>query len=551
MGYPHVSPKPSGKPRTGKSKPDSGTRARPAHPPRAGGSTAQQREWRPPTAAAGASKRNSRRDEPKRGERGDQRDAGRGDRRPGRRPGPAESSRSGSPRPVEPGRRARGEQSPPFPDRRRESRPVEPSWEERRPGRRAPSEANRSQRERTGHPRGRERAPRPEVPPLTGPNAFVDLGVPATAAAVLAARSITEPTPIQALAIPAALAGQDVLGRGRTGSGKTLAFGLPMITRLAGGQPVPSQPRGLVLTPTRELAMQVADALQPVAAAMGLRTQIVMGGAAYDKQIRGLERADIVVATPGRLVDLLDRSALRLDNVRCAVIDEADHLADLGFLAEIDAIMSRLDQRAQVMLFSATLDDEVDRLVGDYLHEPMEYSADPATATVTDMVHHIVLVDGRHKDEVTNEIALQGERMLAFVRTQLGAERLAGQLDAAGVRAAALHGGMKQGQRTRTLADFRAGRISALVATDVAARGIHVDGVGLVLHVDAPHGPKDYLHRSGRTARAGARGTVISLGTNRQARLIKSLTSQAGVEAEILRARPGDRALLDLLRPTG
>ncbi|MGV1003460.1 MAG: DEAD/DEAH box helicase [Candidatus Nanopelagicales bacterium] len=385
------------------------------------------------------------------------------------------------------------------------------------------------------------------MPELTGQNGFVDLGVPRDLAAVLATQDITVPTPIQELTIPAALAGQDVLGRGRTGSGKTLAFGLPMLTRLTGRKRGPGQPGGMILAPTRELAMQVNDALRPLAAHIDLRTQLVIGGSSYDKQIRGLATADVVVATPGRLVDLLHKGSVDLGEVSVAVIDEADHMADLGFMDELHELMSQLPQSAQVMLYSATLDKEVDRLVKDYLHAPVVHSADPATATVTDMAHHIVLVDSRDKDKVTDLIAARSGRTLAFVRTQLGAERLAGQLEDAGIRAAALHGGMKQGQRTRTLAQFRAGQVTVLVATDVAARGIHVDGVDLVLHVDPPHGPKDYLHRSGRTARAGASGTVISLGTHRQARMIKSITGQAGVDAPVLRTRPGDPALAELL----
>jgi superfamily II DNA/RNA helicase len=385
------------------------------------------------------------------------------------------------------------------------------------------------------------------VPALTGPNAFVDLGVPASLAAVLAAGSITEPTPIQALTIPAALAGRDVLGRGRTGSGKTLSFGLPMLTRLGGPRGQRRQPRGLILAPTRELAMQVVDALKPLAAAHGMRVQLVIGGSSYDRQIRGLERADVVVATPGRLVDLADRGSVDLSGVQVVVLDEADHMADLGFMPEIEAIMGRLPEDVQGLLFSATLDHDVDRLVRAYLHDPIEHNADPATATVGTMAHHLVLVHPKDKDAVTSDIALRRGRTVAFVRTQLGADRLAGQLEADGVRTAALHGGMKQGMRTRTLEDFRRGRIDVLVATDVAARGIHVDDVDLVLHVDPPHGPKEYLHRSGRTARAGASGTVISLATTRQERMVHAITAKAGVTPAVLRARPGDEALRALV----
>ncbi len=385
------------------------------------------------------------------------------------------------------------------------------------------------------------------MPPLTGPNAFVDLGVPTQFAAVLAARDITDPTPIQAMTIPAALAGRDVLGRGRTGSGKTLSFGLPMLTRLNGPRGLVRQPRGLVLAPTRELAMQVADALRPVASAQALRLQLVIGGSSYEKQIRGLQSADVVVATPGRLVDLANQGAVDLSRVEVFVLDEADHMADLGFMVEIEAILGQLDPDAQGLLFSATLDRDVDRLVKTYLHDPVEHNADPATASVGTMAHHVVLVHPKDKDAVTVDIARRRGRTLAFVRTQLGAERLAGQLEAEGVRVAALHGGMKQGARTRTLADFRAGVIDVLVATDVAARGLHVDDIDLVLHVDPPHGPKEYLHRSGRTARAGSSGTVVSLAILRQQRMVTAITARAGVTPEVLRARPGDDALRALV----
>jgi superfamily II DNA/RNA helicase len=320
-----------------------------------------------------------------------------------------------------------------------------------------------------------------------------------------------------------------------------------MLTILNGPRPARRQPRGLVLAPTRELAMQVVDALQPLAGALGMRTQLVIGGSSYERQIRGLERADIVVATPGRLVDLAERGSVDLSAVRIVVLDEADHMADLGFLPEIEAIMGRLPESVQGLLFSATLDHDVDRLVRQYLHDPLVHNADPATATVGTMEHHMVLVHPKDKDAVTVDIALRRGRTVAFVRTQLGADRLAGQLEGHGVRTAALHGGMKQGLRTRTLEDFRRGRIDVLVATDVAARGLHVDDIDLVLHVDPPHGPKEYLHRSGRTARAGASGTVISLTTLRQQRQVHAITSRAGVTPEVLRARPGDDALMALI----
>jgi superfamily II DNA/RNA helicase len=291
----------------------------------------------------------------------------------------------------------------------------------------------------------------------------------------------------------------------------------------------------------------VADVLRPLGADLGLRTQLVIGGASYDKQLRGLARADVVVATPGRLVDLMGRGAVELGDVMTAVLDEADHMADLGFADEVDALLAELAPATQVMLFSATLDRDVERLVAAHMVDPVTHSADPATATVGEMVHCIVLVHPRDKDAVTFDLARLPARKLAFVRTQMGADRLAGQLADEGIRAAALHGGMKQGARTATLASFRAGELDVLVATDVAARGIHVDSIDLVLHVDPPHGPKEYLHRSGRTARAGATGTVISLATLRQASMVSSITGKAGVDAPVRRIRPGDPLLGGLL----
>ncbi|MDH3958801.1 MAG: DEAD/DEAH box helicase [Actinomycetota bacterium] len=466
----------------------------------------------------------------------------------------ATMDRNGAPGTDRAPRNDRAPRGPHVDWRDRQDRPAGASRADRtgrpdRPSRsgRPPHQGRSDRYERRGRNDRRDRSDRPmrapQVPALTGPNAFVDLGVPTALAAVLASQAITDPTPIQAMTVPAALTGRDVLGRGRTGSGKTLSFGLPMLTILGGPREKRRQPRGLILAPTRELAMQVVDALQPLAATLGMRTQLIIGGSSYERQIRGLERADIVVATPGRLVDLAERGSVDLGAIKVVVLDEADHMADLGFMPEIEAIMSRLPDDAQGLLFSATLDHDVDRLVRRYLSDPVVHNADPATATVGTMEHHVVLVHPKDKDAVTADIAMRRGRTVAFVRTQLGADRLAGQLEVQGIRTAALHGGMKQGMRTRTLEDFRRGRIDVLVATDVAARGLHVDDIDLVLHVDPPHGPKEYLHRSGRTARAGASGTVISLATLRQQRSVTAITSKAGVTPAVLRVRPGDEAL--------
>ncbi|MDT0270073.1 DEAD/DEAH box helicase [Streptomyces sp. DSM 44915] len=361
---------------------------------------------------------------------------------------------------------------------------------------------------------------------------FADLGLPAAVVRRLAESGVTTPFPIQAATIPDALAGHDILGRGRTGSGKTLSFGLPLLARLAGGRTQPKRPRAVILTPTRELAMQVADALQPYGDVLGLRLKVVCGGTSMGNQIYALERGvDILVATPGRLRDVIGRRACSLDDVQVAVLDEADQMADLGFLPEVTELLDLVPPGGQRMLFSATLENEIDTLVKRYLVDPVSHEVDAAQGAVTTMSHHVLIVKPRDKAPLTAAIASGEGRTIVFVRTQLGADRVAGQLREAGVRADALHGGMTQGARTRTLADFKDGRASVLVATDVAARGIHVDGVDVVLNVDPAADHKDYLHRSGRTARAGRSGTVVSLALPHQRRTIFRLMEDAGVDA--------------------
>ncbi|WP_165985465.1 DEAD/DEAH box helicase, partial [Streptomyces sp. YIM 98790] len=361
---------------------------------------------------------------------------------------------------------------------------------------------------------------------------FADLGLPTAVVRKLAENGVTVPFPIQAAAIPDALGGLDVLGRGRTGSGKTLTFGLPLLARLAGRSTARKRPRGVILTPTRELAMQVSDALQPYGDVLGLRLKVVCGGTSMANQISALERGvDILVATPGRLRDLIGRHACSLDDVEIAVLDEADQMADLGFLPEVTELLDQLPAEGQRMLFSATLEAEIDTLVKRYLSDPVSHEVDAAKGAVTTMTHHVLVVKPRDKAPVTTAIAARKGRTIVFVRTQLGADRVAEQLREAGVRADALHGGMTQGARTRTLADFKDGKIHALVATDVAARGIHVDGIDLVLNVDPAGDHKDYLHRSGRTARAGQSGTVVSLALPHQRRTVFRLMEDAGVYA--------------------
>ncbi|MFE5104580.1 DEAD/DEAH box helicase [Streptomyces sp. NPDC056517] len=368
----------------------------------------------------------------------------------------------------------------------------------------------------------------PAEPTIT----FGDLGLPDGVVRKLAQNGVTTPFPIQAATIPDALAGKDILGRGRTGSGKTLSFGLPLLAGLAGGHTDKKKPRGIILTPTRELAMQVADALQPYGDVLGLKMKVVCGGTSMGNQIYALERGvDVLVATPGRLRDIINRGACSLENVKIAVLDEADQMADLGFLPEVTELLDQIPGGGQRMLFSATMENEIGTLVKRYLTDPVTHEVDSAQGNVTTMTHHVLVVKPKDKAPVTAAIAARKGRTIIFVRTQLGADRIAEQLCDAGVKADALHGGMTQGARTRVLEDFKKGYVNALVATDVAARGIHVDGIDLVLNVDPAGDHKDYLHRSGRTARAGRSGVVVSLALPHQRRQIFRLMEDAGVDA--------------------
>ncbi|MFD0022840.1 DEAD/DEAH box helicase [Streptomyces sp. NPDC058382] len=361
---------------------------------------------------------------------------------------------------------------------------------------------------------------------------FADLGLPDGIVRKLAQNGVTAPFPIQAATIPDALAGKDILGRGRTGSGKTLSFGLPTLASLAGGHTEKKKPRAIILTPTRELAMQVADALQPYGDVLGLKMKVVCGGTSMGNQIYALERGvDVLVATPGRLRDIINRGACSLENVQVAVLDEADQMSDLGFLPEVTELLDQIPGGGQRMLFSATMENEIGTLVKRYLSNPVTHEVDSAQGNVSTMSHHVLVVKPKDKAPVTSAIAARKGRTIIFVRTQLGADRIAEQLVEAGVKADALHGGMTQGARTRVLEDFKKGYVNALVATDVAARGIHVDGIDLVLNVDPAGDHKDYLHRSGRTARAGKSGVVVSLALPHQRRQIFRLMEDAGVDA--------------------
>ncbi|HJW60371.1 MAG TPA: DEAD/DEAH box helicase [Actinomycetota bacterium] len=372
------------------------------------------------------------------------------------------------------------------------------------------------------------------VSPHETASSFAELGVPSALAAALAARGITTPRPIQAHTLPDGLAGRDVLGRAETGSGKTLAFGLPMLIRTAtaGGGRLARRPRGLVLVPTRELADQVHDELHALAAVLSLRLLTVYGGVSLQRQVQELRRGiDVVVATPGRLQDLVRQGACSLDAVDIAVLDEADHMADMGFLPAVTWLLDRVPPGGQRLLFSATLDGQVDTLVRRYLADPVRHVVMPTAAATARMDHQIRTVQATDKVAVAAELAARPGRTLLFVRTKHRAARLARQLDRAGLRAGALHGDLAQPARTRALAAFAAGTVPVLVATDIAARGIHVDGIDLVVHFDPPAEPKAYLHRSGRTARAGAAGTVVTLVLPEQATEVANLHRRAGVAA--------------------
>nr|WP_255510689.1 DEAD/DEAH box helicase [Micromonospora sp. WP24] len=377
---------------------------------------------------------------------------------------------------------------------------------------------------------------------------FAALGLPQPLVRALARQGITTPFEIQRATVPDALAGRDVLGRGQTGSGKTLAFGLPLLARVAAGDRArPLHPRALVLVPTRELAMQVNDALLPLGKAVGVFLKTAVGGVPYDRQIDALRRGvEIIVATPGRLGDLIERGVCRLDDVETTVLDEADQMADMGFLPEVTELLAKTPAGGQRLLFSATLDGDVDMLVKRFMTDPVTHSTAPPTAAVSTMDHHVLLIPPQDKFPVVASIAARKGRTMVFARTQLGVDRLVGQLAAVGVRAGGLHGGKTQRMRTRTLAEFREGRTNVLVATDVAARGIHVDGVSLVLHVDPPKDPKDYLHRAGRTARAGESGAVATLVLPKQRRTTLAMLEKAGVEPAETRVRVGDATLAEL-----
>jgi superfamily II DNA/RNA helicase len=348
---------------------------------------------------------------------------------------------------------------------------------------------------------------------------FAELGIVAPLAKALEEKGITMAFPIQAMTINDALAGRDVCGKAKTGSGKTLGFGLPMLQRVAEGtsNPVkdgqPVRPRGLVLLPTRELAVQVHEVLEPLGKALGLHVNAVYGGADIEKQVKSLRKGcDIIIATPGRLIDLGDRGELNVEQLDVLVLDEADRMADMGFMPQVEWVLRRIAEHPhQTLLFSATLDGAVDRLVKRYLTDPVFHEVASDSQTVSRMVHHFLNVHQMDRIKVAAVICKSYTKTIIFCRTKRGADRLVEQLEKEGVHAAAIHGDLRQSQREKALADFAADRLPALVATDVAARGLHIDGVDCVMHFDPPEDHKAYLHRSGRTARAGSTGVVVSL----------------------------------------
>jgi superfamily II DNA/RNA helicase len=374
---------------------------------------------------------------------------------------------------------------------------------------------------------------------------FAGLGLEADLVDALAREGIEQPFPIQQLTIADALAGRDVLGKAKTGSGKTLAFGLPLLARI--GRAQPHHPRGLVLVPTRELATQVTAALRPLGEVRNLKVRAVYGGVSMDPQVAALQKGvDVVVGTPGRLIDLIERRELSVGQVEVLVVDEADRMADMGFMPQVQKILYGIKSQHQSMLFSATLDGAVKRLVDRYMVDPVSHEVDDAEPTVDEMDHVFLAVHQMDKVKVAASIAQGANRTLVFVRTKRGADRLVSQLQREGVRAGAIHGDLRQGARERALADFTSGQCAVLVATDVAARGIHVDGVDVVVHYDPPEDEKAYLHRSGRTARAGESGVAVTLMLWNQENEVRVVQRRLGLQVPVVEIFSNDPRLRDL-----
>lgn len=381
---------------------------------------------------------------------------------------------------------------------------------------------------------------------------FASLGVPNNIINILTQRGITEPFPIQRQTLPDSLAGLDIIGRGRTGSGKTLAFLLPLVVRLSSDKAgsAPRHPRGLILVPTRELAVQVAESLDPLAKALGLSHVVIHGGVSAVPQVKALTRGvDIVIACPGRLEDLMQQRHCKLDRVAITIVDEADHMADLGFLPVVKRLLDKIPKNSQCLLFSATLDSGVDVLVKRYLHSPATHSVDSAESPVPDMEHHVLCVERDNKPALVEALASGQERTLLFTRTKHTAKKIALQLSKSGIPSVDLHGNLSQNVRTKNLEAFASGEVLVMVATDIAARGIHVDDIRLVIHVDPPAEHKAFLHRSGRTARAGASGTVVTVMTPDQKSDVDTLTRRAGIKPRHTKVKPGDAFITELTGP--
>jgi superfamily II DNA/RNA helicase len=381
---------------------------------------------------------------------------------------------------------------------------------------------------------------------------FAELGVPSSLVQILEQQGITTPTPIQAATLPDSLAGRDVLGRGRTGSGKTYGFLLPLVARLDASKlpAMPRKPRALILAPTRELVGQIHAALQPLARSAGLSTVVVYGGVGQGPQVTALKKGvDIVLACPGRLEDLMGQGFADLSAVEITILDEADHMADLGFLPGVRRIMDKTPQSGQRMLFSATLDKAIDVLVKRFLTNAVTHEADSAQSPVATMHHHVLHLSREQRVPVLVDLTSAPGRTVVFTRTKHGAKALARQLNKSGVPSVDLHGNLSQNARTRNMEMFHSGKATTLVATDIAARGIHVDDVALVIHADPPTEHKAYLHRSGRTARAGAEGTVITLMTDEQQRDVRDLTRQAGIKPTTTKVSGPGHAMLEQLAP--
>jgi superfamily II DNA/RNA helicase len=374
---------------------------------------------------------------------------------------------------------------------------------------------------------------------------FAGLGLPPALVEALEAAGIEAPFPIQALTVPDGLAGRDVCGKAKTGSGKTLAFGLPVLARVSRAEP--QRPRALVLVPTRELALQVADVLEPLGRAVDRRVAAVYGGARMDRQIAALRTGvDLVIATPGRLIDLVDRGAVFLSDIEIIVLDEADRMVDMGFLPQVEWLLRHVIKPHQTLLFSATLDGAIDHLVRTELHDPVRHEVVSRTITVEEMTHRFLLVHEMDKVRVLAAISRSHPRTLAFVRSKRGADHLAIALKKEGIAAAAIHGDLHQRHRERAITEFASGRLAVLVATDVAARGLDIDDIGIVVHYDPPSDPKDYLHRSGRTARAGESGVVVTLVLWNEELEVRRLQRRLALTVPIVQMFSNDPRLADL-----